>query len=254
MEKLKEIDVNLNFIDEVKDFWNASRKSKDGIFYVDAYHDPDNKSRSLQKYHSLLWSSRELPNKNFMKLKEGCGCYYLSWDKFRFGSDSILNIYVHHSNSKIRTIIEEIKRKRKDFAQFYENYLRESYTIAGSIIFPKNGVKNSINTVRGRILKDRFDLTLECIRRHYCQENSPMSDVMSANNDFFRLFVNFEEYTKFFFLDDLVEKGKIKFFLGTGNLDGTFYPKNIDEWNQLYEKQMDFLKLRKKRIADYLKN
>ena len=54
-----------------------------------------------------------------------------------------------------------------DFDKFYEEYLRKSYTIGGEIIFPK--YPKSINVERGRyngIIKDRFDLTLECIRKY----------------------------------------------------------------------------------------
>ena len=72
-----------------------------------------------------------------------------------------------------------------DFSIFVKNYLHKSYTIGGSIIFPKNGVANSINTSRYSLLKDRFDLTLECIRRYYEKEISPMSKVLQANAQFF---------------------------------------------------------------------
>jgi len=52
------------------------------------------------------------------------------------------------------------------------------YTMAGMMIFPSNriGRKNTINGARGfhRLIKDRLDLTVECIRRQYCGEWSPL--------------------------------------------------------------------------------
>ena len=51
------------------------------------------------------------------------------------------------------------------------------------MIFPGNriGRKMTINGARGfhPRIKDRFDLTVECIRRHYRKENSPLSDTLA---------------------------------------------------------------------------
>jgi len=55
-------------------------------------------------------------------------------------------------------------------------------TIGGYIIFPAKQVdkKMTINASRGlnRKIKDRFDLTLECIRLFYSKEDSPLSDTL----------------------------------------------------------------------------
>ena len=55
-------------------------------------------------------------------------------------------------------------------------------TIGAYLIFPNNKVdrKHTINQARGilRIIDDRFDLTLECIRRFYISEPSPLEDVL----------------------------------------------------------------------------
>ena len=53
-------------------------------------------------------------------------------------------------------------------------------------------------------IRDRFDLTLECIRRHYFSERSPLSDVLARYEDFLCLFGSFKGYVEFFLLQDLV--------------------------------------------------
>ena len=64
----------------------------------------------------------------------------------------------------------------------------------------------TINGARGcnRKIGDRFDLTLECIRRHYQREESPLSRTLSSYREFFELFGDFRGYVEFFLLQDLV--------------------------------------------------
>ena len=60
-----------------------------------------------------------------------------------------------------------------------EAFNRIGYTIGGMMVFPGNRVdrKMTINwPVDATRIKDRFDLTVECIRRHYLDEPSPLSD------------------------------------------------------------------------------
>jgi Family of unknown function (DUF6994) len=56
------------------------------------------------------------------------------------------------------------------------------YTIGGMMIFPGNRVdgKQTINGARGfnPRIADRLDLTVECIRRHYRSEASPLSEML----------------------------------------------------------------------------
>ena len=70
--------------------------------------------------------------------------------------------------------------------------LRLFYTIPGFILFPGNQIngKVTMNAARGfnaRIC-DRFDLTLECIRRYYAKIDSPLHEVISRYSNFFDLF------------------------------------------------------------------
>lgn len=77
--------------------------------------------------------------------------------------------------------------------------------------------KMTINAARGchPRIKDRFDLTVECIRRQYLGEPSPLSDTLVRYADFFGLFEDFARYVGFFHLQDLVNEdaSTIKFFM-----------------------------------------
>jgi hypothetical protein len=76
--------------------------------------------------------------------------------------------------------------------------------------------QHTINQARGicRFIDDRFDLTLECIKRFYTNEASPLAKVLGRYEEFFRLFGAFEEYVRFFLLNDLVDgQGRVRFYL-----------------------------------------
>ena len=58
-----------------------------------------------------------------------------------------------------------------------EAFMTIAYTIGAMMVFPGNKIdgKLTINGARGfnRSIADRFDLTLECIRRHYLDRGQP---------------------------------------------------------------------------------
>ena len=132
---------------------------------------------------------------------------------------------------------------------YHQGYLKKSYTIGGSIIFPKT---NSINVARGISLKDRFDLTLECIRLYYLKKESPLFDTLKANKPFFDLFENFKGYVKFFYLDDLVTDNytAIKYFNSCTDINNAKYPSSAEDWLALYKNQLAFVKNRNNRIKN----
>jgi hypothetical protein len=74
------------------------------------------------------------------------------------------------------------------------------------MVFPGYQVdrKMTINQRRGchGSIRDRFDLTLECIRRHYLDEPSPLSATLARYAEFFGLFGDFAGYVDFFHLQD----------------------------------------------------
>ena len=124
----------------------------------------------------------------------------------------------------------------------------------GSIIFPMH--RWSMNQARGCSVKicDRWDLTLECIRRFYAGESTPLDKALEKDRDFFSLFVDFKGYVDFFLLQDCVdEKYNVKKWLDTNHFDSMPMPKNIDEYYKWIDTQLDFVAKRGKRIEDYCK-
>ena len=154
-------------------------------FYSDTPEgkDPDSYSPTLRNYHKILWS-KALPNgskfelddktPNLLHHKSELGEFFLS-------SDSIAHTY---SNIKSTTnIINSIETDEID------NFVSLCSTIGGYIIYPSKRINNqmTINGARGvnRKIRDRFDLTLECIRQHYINENNPLTDTLKKYSSFF---------------------------------------------------------------------
>ena len=215
--------------------------------------DPDIYSPTLRLYQQTLYS-RRTPSGIELKLEQGRNIAYdyLVWNGIRFGSDNIINMCERYKLSWDREAeIENYDDKIRD-------YIVRSYTIGAEIIFPKH--KKSVNTERGwnHSIKDRFDLTLECIKRFYEGKDSPLYPVLKTDEDFFKLFVNFKGYVDFFFLNDLVsgDYQRVNLFLGT--YEDLFIrsplPQDKQEWEQLRDRQMKFLERRNVRIRDFIKN
>lgn len=128
-------------------------------------------------------------------------------------------------------------------------------TIGGHIVFPahkRNGL--TINQARGvsRIICDRFDLTLECIRRLYQNEVNPLSKTLQNYKDFFALFDDFEGYIHFFHLQDfLTPRGKIAFSLPFDNFNRPALPQSLEEYLQYQEHTINLIKKRNCRIMRY---
>lgn len=238
------IDVNFDFTTDTPRYWDNFWESEPILGC--AGNDPDSKSKTLRLYHQKLWS-KPLPNGEHMELALGKGSDYLTWKNFCFGSDSII---VSFRYKKYRKIIEEVANIVPDYRGYIENYLRKANTIGGSIIFPK--VKGGINQSRGcniRI-KDRWDLTLECIRLYYLGLESPLTEVLNANKDFFDLFVDFKGYVDFFYLQDCVSEDyeKVIFWLDHKEFIPNPLPRNTDEYLKWIERELEFVKMRNERI------
>lgn len=129
-------------------------------------------------------------------------------------------------------------------------------TIGAYIIFPANMIDKqpTMNMIRGthKKIDDRFDFTLECIRRWYLDIDSPLFKHIDRYRNFFNLFEDFVGYYKFFLLDDLVDEksGKIRFWLPFKDFGITKpLPANVDEYNEYMNNVMDFINARNARIA-----
>ena len=128
---------------------------------------------------------------------------------FRLTSDSIIHTY---RRDGMRGVSSHFA------AEELAAFVRVAFTIGGYIVFPGNrvGGRQTINQARGTNprIDDRFDLTLECIRRYYAGEDSPLAETLALYPEFFALFGNFSGYCEFFLLQDLLtEDGGVRFLL-----------------------------------------
>jgi len=212
--------------------------------------DPDSYSPTLRKYHKLLWS-KTLPNGTSFNLNDNKPkvLYHKSdLGEFNLSSDSIGHSY--RNVKSMSHIIHQIPSIEID------TFFKICSTIGGYIIFPSNKVDNkmTINASRGmnRNIKDRFDLTLESIRRHYINESSPLSETLQRYSSFFSLFDTFQGYVDFFLLQDLVDThyASVKFTIPFKSFNDPALPNSIDEY-RLYKTNMtNFLIARNQRILN----
>lgn len=100
-------------------------------------------------------------------------------------------------------------------------------------------------------IADRFDLTLECIRRHYRGEDNPLASTLSEHADFFALFEDFRGYVDFWLLQDLVEDGQVRFWLPFNDFQGPAVPQDIETYQTYSKGREDFIAARNARIDEY---
>jgi hypothetical protein len=162
--------------------------------------DPDACSPTLRRYHQLLWS-KPLPSGVPFELDVTTPFAYLhhrsELGEFFLTSDAVIPTFTRWRT--LKHITEQIPEVEN------EAFRTLGYTIGGMMVFPGNQVdrRPTINGARGfhPQIRDRFDLTLECIRRHYLAEpNNPLTDTLARYADFFGLFGDFTGYVKFFHL------------------------------------------------------
>ena len=240
------IDTATDFTLDTPHYWDNFWNDRGGLGVGGG--DPDSLSKNLQSYHQTVWS-RMLPCGEKMELQRGTGPNYLTWKDFRFGSDSII---VSFRYEKYRYMLDEVKKAVPDYKSFVEDYLHRAYTIGGMMIFPKHA--GSINQAKGtnKKLCDRWDLTLECIRRYYAGEDSPIAKTLLRDKDFFDLFVDFKGFVDYFFFQDCVtdDYRTVKVWIGNGDFTDDPLPKSVDEYLLWISRQMDFLEKRNQRIAE----
>ncbi|GAB6391260.1 MAG: hypothetical protein MdMp014T_0633 [Treponematales bacterium] len=215
--------------------------------------DVDSNSPTWWRYHQILWS-KKLPSEDAFKLdaeKKGAYLYYNSaLGKYCLASDSTIHTYSrgNYCMDKITVTVsqEELKAFRK-----------VTWAIGGYIIFPANQIdgKNTINQARrtnGKI-KDRFNLTMECIRRWYAGEESPLGDTIRWYAFFFKLFGDFKGYCEFFLLQDLMQDDftKVNFFLPFKDFDSRSLPANAEEYREYMINSMEFIRKRNERIREW---
>lgn len=208
--------------------------------------DPDKYSPTLKDYHRKLWS-KELPcgegrfdlapeSKAYLVHRSSNGVFFMA-------SDAITTRLQKRAGRIIRNIPPE------DLPAW------PGYTVGSSIVFPANKVdgKMTINGARGLSSKiaDRFDLTLECIRRYYDgrKKPSPLEDVLLRYDKFFDLFCDFNGYVNFFLLQDLLkDDGTIDYFYDFNDFKTPAVPKDETEYLKYLAKSNSFISARNTRI------
>ena len=108
-------------------------------------------------------------------------------------------------------------------------------------------------------VQDRTDLTLECIRRYYLKEESPLCNCFNNYSVFFALFGNgsegFKNYVKWFYLDDLVSSDykNVLPFTKTLNFEHP-QPETKEEYLFCIKSINSFVEKRSKRLLDNYPN
>jgi hypothetical protein len=144
--------------------------------------DPDVYSPTLRQCHKRLWSKR-LPTGCFFSLDDTVRGVYLhhrsELGEFFLSSDSVIPTFTRWGFAKAHP---ELYTEQEN-----TTFMDISYTIGGMMVFPGNRIQGkwTINQARGclRKISDRFDLTVECIRRHYARQSSPLGETLARYVD-----------------------------------------------------------------------
>lgn len=217
--------------------------------------DPDAYSATLRRYHRLLWSKPLLSGIVFdldarlHHRSAELGEYWLS-------SDAITHTYRNWTRpARVAEVVRAVPAD--EITAFYDL----GCTVGAYIVFPLGAVRDgacqwSINQRRGTDarIRDRFDLTLECIRRHYAGSASPLAGTAGYHADFFNLFGSFAGYVDHFLLNDLVtdDYASVRFFKTFDGFAGDPLPAaSVDEYREYMRRSMEFISARNQRIARY---
>lgn len=99
----------------------------------------------------------------------------------------------------------------------------------------------TINSQRGchPRIKDRFDLTVECIRRYYLGERSPLFETLGR-------------YADFFLLQDLVteDAAAVRFFTPFNEFVSWPVPATTEEYRAYMRHALAFIQARNERIRE----
>ena len=251
-----------------KTFWEIFKDwENDDFKNIYSYlPDVDKSCSQLYNYHEYIWNKQR---KKFLNIPEvhkiWNGYAYqlegmVNGKKVSLGSDSFISIYWHYEQMQsvikeyivqnklkyteiyneikeldngIKTLryYDEIAKQKNQLKLFVWRYLQKANTIGGFALFPRH-LLPTVNTARGGNLKisDRFDLTLECIRRHYEKDtgDNPLSEVLKADSIFFDdMFGSFKNYIDFFCLNPWIVEDKKEKYLVKNLIDN----KPLNEWN-----------------------
>jgi hypothetical protein len=212
--------------------------------------DPDSHSPTLRRYHRELWSRRLRNGARFDLVDTTPGVYLhhrTDLGEFFLASDSVIPTFTRWESMR------GITSQRPE--EEHEAFRTIGYTMGGMMLFPGNKVdgKQTLNGARGfnRKIADRFDLTLESIRRHYRSEESPLGDTLNRYREFFSLFGDFRGYVEFFLLQDLIagdDFERVKFFMHFDNFTTSSVPKDLETYVEYRRRSIEFVTARNRRI------
>lgn len=243
------IDVNFDFTSDTPEYWDGYWDRCEGIGGCGKY-DPDSYSPTLLNYSQKIWS-RDLPNGEHMQLYRPGHHSYFVWKDMYFSCDSITTSFRFIRNKKMVT---EFYQTLPDYKKYMEDFTRRTYTLPGEIIFPMH--RNSLNQRRGMSpkIRDRWDLTLECIRRYYADEESPLSKYLITDKNFFDLFIDFKGYIDYFFLNDCVTKdySEVILWLGNSDFSSKALPQSVEDFTSFINNQDEFVEKRRERMKAYI--
>jgi hypothetical protein len=234
--------------------------------------DPDSNSQLLRWDHELLWSKELRPGVLFApKVTPRKSEYLIFTDanekRHCYGSDAITSSYTGRSSPA------PLAKAMADLSQCQKSrYLNPPYTIGSAMIWPVRAKDQpTMNQARGfgpsgRLIGDRMDLTLECIRRHYSteSENPPagaLKDayadffaVINSYRDFFALFGGFREFVDFFHFQDLVtpDYKAVRFYLTFDKFEVPGTPATKDDYVTYREATLQFIAGRGRRMAEWV--
>jgi hypothetical protein len=226
MIELREIDIDFNFFEDTP-----------------VGKDPDSCSPELRRYHQRL-RSKPLPDGRPFDLRAGpARSPYLVYEagatRITLGSDTIAT------------------RHRKKLSQLYaqlpdevNNVFRQRcYTICGFMIFPVS--QGSLNQNRGTHprIQDRWDLTLDAIRRFYNGGTSPLTATLDRYANFFALFESFDGYIAHFLLGDFVDaRGAVRFLIPFDNFALPALPSDLHAYAKYRADSLELFEARRLRI------
>jgi hypothetical protein len=184
--------------------------------------------------------------------------YYLKWSENPedvLSSDAVVASFTRRTEKKIAAVIKKMPVEELDA------FNTLGYTIGGMMVWPATKIDNkwTINAARGchpRII-DRFDLTVECIRRYYndpsklLNEYNPLGKTLHRYADFFELFGDFRGFVDFFLLQDLVTEdySAVNFHTTPFEKFETYpFPKSVKAYRAYKQKASNFIEARNKRI------
>lgn len=224
--------------------------------------DPDAFSLTLRRYHQVLWS-KPLPSGvrfDLNALSRGRLRHSSELGEFVLSSDTVIPTWENWSTRSwpaASSVIGELSEEEK------EEFATKRHTIGGRMVFPGNRVDGgqTINMERGvnPKIRDRMDLTLECIRRYYLGEtNHPEKAVQRFGStlqryaEFLALFQNFTGYVDFFLLQDMVTSdcSEVKFALPFDDFASSPFPRDVNAYREYRRNSIEFIEARNRRIDE----